>query len=68
MFFLVGVGRWTMLKVEAFQRVEHGQLMAEDDEEGELRCPFPDGALLVMPTQIPVLGEEAWFWGLPLSQ
>eukprot|EP00884_Botryococcus_braunii_P001819 jgi/Botrbrau1/11638/Bobra.0209s0028.1 len=60
--------RWAMPRVEAFQRVEHGQLIAVDEEEGELLCPFPEGALLVMPTQLPVVGEEAWLWGHPLPQ
>jgi hypothetical protein len=48
--------------VHAFKRVEHGELIAED-EEGEIRCLLPGGAYLVMPTAHPVIGEEAWFWG-----
>lgn len=57
--------RWKSAKVEAFGRFEEGEVVAED-EDGEIRCPFPEGALLVMPTQLPVEGEEAWLWGLPL--
>eukprot|EP00931_Biecheleriopsis_adriatica_P069977 TRINITY_DN43787_c0_g1_i1.p1 TRINITY_DN43787_c0_g1~~TRINITY_DN43787_c0_g1_i1.p1 ORF type:complete len:327 (-),score=77.41 TRINITY_DN43787_c0_g1_i1:183-1121(-) len=47
----------------AFQHVEHGQLLAHD-EEGDIRCPFPGGAHLVMPTALPIVGEEAWWWGV----
>lgn len=48
----------------AFQGVAAGQAVAED-ERGQLRCPEQHGPhlLLVMPTQAPVLGEEAFLWG-----
>jgi len=26
-------------------------------------CPFPQGAIIIMPTEYPIIGEEAWFWG-----
>lgn len=60
--------RWLLPRVAAFQGVAAGQAVAED-ERGPLRCPKQNGAqlLLVMPTQAPVLGEEAFLWGRPDS-
>lgn len=49
----------------AFKYATHLQLLAKDDETGNICCPFPDGAYVVMPTEQPVLGEEAWMWGVP---
>ena len=60
--------RWLLPRVVAFQGVAAGQAVAED-ERGQLRCPEQHGAqlLLVMPTQAPVLGEDAFLWGRPVS-
>ncbi len=38
------------------------QVLAYDEEMGEIRCPFKEGAIVVMPTSQPIIGEEAWFW------
>ena len=58
--------RWLLPEVAAFQRVAAGEAVAED-ERGVLRCPTAHGAalLLVMPTQAPVLSEDAFLWGRP---
>lgn len=48
--------------VSAFQNVQHREILAEDDL-GPIECPFQSGAVLVMPNQNPVFGEEAFFWG-----
>lgn len=59
----VGRGfRWRG-NVTAFQLVEQGEVIAEDDEHEELKCPHAQ-ARLVMPTQLPVAGEEAFMWGV----
>lgn len=47
---------------QAFSFVRHNEIVARDDT-GEIRCPYPNGAYIIMPTAIPVNGEEAWFWG-----
>lgn len=49
-------------KFKAFSYVLHDDLVAFDDS-GEIRCPYPEGAYIIMPTAMPVEGEEAWFWG-----
>lgn len=46
----------------AFEEVEYGHIIADDDL-GQISCPYPDGAFIIMPTANPILGEEAWFWG-----
>jgi len=33
------------------------------DNAGEIRCPYKQGAFLIMPVGNPTLGEEAWLWG-----
>jgi len=48
---------------QAFQKVNHNELLAIDEEVGEIRCSNPKGAYIIMPTANPILGEEAWFWG-----
>jgi succinylglutamate desuccinylase len=48
---------------KAFDRVNYNELVACDNVVGEIRCPYPDGAFLIMPIANPVLGEEAWLWG-----
>jgi hypothetical protein len=35
----------------------------QDDEQGAISCPH-DTARIVMPTHLPVAGEEAWLWGV----
>jgi len=47
----------------AFEKVMCNQLLAVDDEVGEIRCKSSEGAFIIMPTANPILGEEAWFWG-----
>lgn len=34
----------------------------KDDIRGEVKCPIEPGSYLVMPTKIPVVGEEALCW------
>lgn len=48
---------------KAFDWVAHNELIATDDVNGEIRCPYPMGAYLIMPVSNPVEGEEAWLWG-----
>lgn len=50
-------------RVKAFDWVNHDELVAADRESGELRCPYKQGAYLIMPIANPVVGEEAWLWG-----
>jgi hypothetical protein len=50
-------------RVQAFEHVAYNELLAMDDEVGEIRCPFEEGAVVIMPTSAPIVGEEAWFWG-----
>lgn len=59
----VGKGFRYMRPVHSFEHVAHNELVAVDDEVGEIRCPFEEGALVIMPTSAPIVGEEAWFWG-----
>jgi hypothetical protein len=59
----VGEGFRYMRRIQSFEHVAFGELLAVDDEVGEIRCPFEEGALVIMPTSMPVVGEEAWFWG-----
>jgi len=46
----------------AFERVNYRELIAHDFE-GEVHCPYQEGAYIIMPTNDPIEGEEAWFWG-----
>jgi len=48
---------------KAFGRVKYHELIAHDDVVGDIRCPFVEGAFLIMPIANPVEGEEAWLWG-----
>lgn len=64
----VGKGFRYTRRVQAFEHVLHDELLAMDEEVGELRCPFKEGAVIIMPTSAPVLGEEAWFWGQHVSE
>jgi len=50
---------------KAFDKVEYNQTIARDDVVGEIKCPYEQGAFLIMPIANPVLGEEAWLWGHP---
>jgi succinylglutamate desuccinylase len=47
---------------EAFDYVNRNELVASDNG-GEIRCPYKQGAYLIMPVGNPTLGEEAWLWG-----
>lgn len=47
----------------AFTRFEFDQLVASDEEKGELRCGVRGGALIVLPAAKPVEGEDAFLWG-----
>jgi len=49
--------------VKAFDKVQHNELIARDDVVGEMRCPYEQGAFLIMPIANPIEGEEAWLWG-----
>jgi len=55
--------RYTSCAPHAFEKVTCNQLLAIDDEVGEIRCKSSSGAFIIMPTANPILGEEAWFWG-----
>jgi len=55
--------RYTSCAPHAFEKVTCNQLLAIDDEVGEIRCKSSAGAFIIMPTANPILGEEAWFWG-----
>jgi len=46
----------------AFARVEQGEVVAADDEQGEIACPCEGGALVFMPTGAPREGEDALLW------
>jgi len=46
----------------AFDYVHPNELVASDNR-GEIRCPYKQGAFLIMPVNNPILGEEAWLWG-----
>jgi succinylglutamate desuccinylase len=59
----VGKGFEYVRRVKAFEAVEYQALIARDEEVGEIRCPFETGAIIIMPTANPIIGEEAWFWG-----
>jgi succinylglutamate desuccinylase len=59
----VGEGFRFVRRVQAFEHVDFNELLAVDDEVGEIRCPYEEGAVVIMPTAAPVVGEEAWFWG-----
>eukprot|EP01118_Nematostelium_gracile_P010237 TRINITY_DN350_c0_g1_i1.p1 TRINITY_DN350_c0_g1~~TRINITY_DN350_c0_g1_i1.p1 ORF type:complete len:331 (+),score=75.79 TRINITY_DN350_c0_g1_i1:89-994(+) len=48
---------------KAFDRIQYNELIACDNVVGEIRCPYKEGAYLIMPIANPVLGEEAWLWG-----
>lgn len=48
--------------LRAFQMVKYKEVLGED-EKGIISCPYPDGAIIIMPTENPIVGEEAWFWG-----
>jgi len=50
-------------KVCAFQKVHYKEVLGEDDC-GPICCPFPNGAIVIMPNIHPIFGEEAWFWGV----
>lgn len=47
---------------QAFDFVNSNELVAIDNY-GEIRCPYKQGAFLIMPVAHPCLGEEAWLWG-----
>jgi len=51
------------MDAKAFEKVQFNELVAVDDEVGELRCPYKGGAFLIMPIANPIEGEEAWLWG-----
>jgi len=48
---------------KAFEKVQPNELLAYDEEVGDIKCNNPRGAYIIMPTANPILGEEAWFWG-----
>ena len=51
--------------IVAFRRVSKGDIIAFDDKHvSGICCPY-DEAYILMPTRAPVVGEEAWFYGVP---
>lgn len=59
---LVQRGFHFLRKVRCFEYVHNGKLIAQDDTRC-IQCPYTEGAYVIMPTAIPIVGEEAWFWG-----
>ena len=51
-------------KFPEFHHVPFDTAVFRDAIRGEVRCPYSDGAHIVMPTEIPVQGEEALFWAI----
>jgi len=49
---------------QEFECIPHDAVVFRDDIRGEVRCPIKSGAYLVMPTKLPVVGEEALFWAV----
>jgi len=47
----------------AFDKVTCNEILAQDEEGGDIKCTCSSGAYIIMPTANPILGEEAWFWG-----
>jgi hypothetical protein len=45
-----------------FEWIPHGMPVFKDDIRGEVECPIEPGSYLVMPTSLPVIGEEALCW------
>ena len=45
-----------------FEWIPHGMPVFKDGIRGEVECPIDPGSYLVMPTKIPVVGEEALCW------
>jgi len=45
-----------------FSFVKYGEIICQDDN-GIVTCPYLEGAYIVMPTQLPFVGEEAFYWG-----
>jgi len=39
----------------------------QDEVRGKVTCPMESGAYIVMPTAMPVLGEEALFWAVDVD-
>lgn len=57
-------------EIKAFDFVKHGDIIAKDSEVGDIKCeadPAHKGAYVVMPTRIPYVGEEAFYWGIPTA-
>jgi len=48
-----------------FEFIPYGEPVFRDDVRGLTCCTVEGGAYLVMPNKLPVLGEEALFWGVP---
>ncbi|KIZ04402.1 hypothetical protein MNEG_3559 [Monoraphidium neglectum] len=46
----------------AFAHVAAGQVVAADDEAGDIACPCAGGALVFMPAGAPRVGEDALLW------
>jgi len=60
---IVRKGFQFLRKVSAFETVPYGEAIARD-EQGIVSCPYKEGAVVIMPTALPILGEEAFFWGI----
>jgi hypothetical protein len=51
-------------KFPEFHHVPFKTPIFRDDVRGEVTCPYVEGARIVMPTEMPVEGEEALFWAV----
>lgn len=49
-----------------FDFIKYNEKVAQDSS-GDIVCPFPQGAFIVMPNRNPVVGEEAFYWAVRLE-
>ena len=54
--------------VAAFERVAEDEVIARDAVEGDLTCGEAGGGFIIMPTNLPVVGEEAWFTAIEVAK
>ena len=58
----VGLGFEWLNQFPEFHFVAENTPIFRDDSRGDVQCPIPGGAYIVMATASPVIGEEALFW------
>lgn len=51
-----------MKPFQEFEWIPYGVAVFKDSVRGEVTCPVKPGSYLVMPTKIPIVGEEALSW------